>query len=86
MDVTYLEGNQHCRDADLRGGTDISRSDCGPRRRVKDPGDPVGLGEQGAVHGAETDADAETLQHAGCCSRRSEQQEGVQVADQHACQ
>lgn len=83
---TYLKGDQRGRDADLRGGADVSRPDGGSRRGVEDPGDPIGLGEQGAVHGAEAHPDAEALQHAGGGGRRGEQQEGVQVADEHARQ
>jgi len=83
---TYLEGDQRGRDADLRRRTNVPRSDGGPRGRVEDPGDPVSLGEQGAVHGAEAHANAEALENAGRRGRRGEEHEGVQVTHQHARQ
>lgn len=70
----------------MRGRTDVARSHGGSRGGIEDPGDPIGLGEQGAVDGAETDSDTEALQHAGRRGRRGEQHEGVEVADQHARQ
>lgn len=83
---TYLEGDERGRYADLWRGADVPWSDGGPRGRVEDPGDPVGLGQQGAVHGAEAHADTETLENAGRRSRRDEEHEGVQITHQHARQ
>jgi len=81
-----LEGDQRGGDADLRGRADVARPNGRPGSRVKDPGDSVSLGEQSAVDGAEADADAETLQDADRRGRSGEEDKGVQVADEHACQ
>lgn len=83
---THLKGYERGGDADLRRGTDVPQPHGGPRGRVEDPGDPVGFREQCAVYGAEADADAEALQDADRRGRRGEEQERVQVADQHARQ
>lgn len=69
---TYLKGDQRGRDANLGRRTDVPRSDGGPRGRIEDPGDPVGLGEQGAVHGTEANAYPEALQDAGRRGRGGE--------------
>jgi len=84
--LTYLEGDQRGGDADLWGRTDVARPNGRSGGRVEDPGDSVGLGEQSAVNGAEADTDAKTLQHTDRCGRSGEEDEGVQIADEHACQ
>lgn len=64
-------------------GTDVPRSDRGSRRRVENPRDPVRLGQQCPVHGAEAHTNTEPLQYAGDGGGRGQEEERVQIADEY---
>ena len=86
VSFSHLQRDQGGRDADLRRRTDIPWPNSRPRGRVEDPGDPVRLGQQCPVNGAETHPNAESLQDAGDGGGRCQQQERVQVTDEHSGQ
>lgn len=67
-------------------GTDVPGPDRGPRRRVEDSRNSVRLGEQRPVHRAEAHANTEPLQYAGDGGGRGQEEERVQIADEHSRQ